>query len=116
MSLLNNFPHRVTHSTPTYAQSTYGGDSQTWTSASTGIEAWVQSASHNEITEYARRNQTITHTVLLLPADADDMSVGDRLTVTTGDAFLGQIFEIRSLGERTSGLNWMWTAAVELID
>ena len=115
MSLLENFPHRVTHQTPTYTQSAVGGDREVMTSITTNIEAWVQAASHTEVEEYARRDQTITHKVLLLPDDTGAMTVGDRLVVASGPSFVGDSLEIRSIGEQSAGLDWVHTAMVELI-
>lgn len=115
MSLLDNFPHTATFKQPTHKQSAIGGDRPSWTDIATGLECWVQSANHNEVVEFAKRYQTITHTVYLAPSDAELLSPGDKIAITAGPSYVGESFEVRSVGERSSGLEVLHSAMVELL-
>jgi hypothetical protein len=110
MSLLEHFPHTLTFSHRTHTRGTIGGQMTTLTSFATAKEGWVQSASHREVTEFQKRDQKITHKVLLAPADADLLTVDDVLTVTAGDTFVGKKYQVRSVGEASAGLGWVSTA------
>lgn len=110
MSLLENMPHQLDFSHRTHTRGAIGGQLSALTQFATAKSGWVQSASHREVTEFQKRDQKVTHKVLLAPADADLLSVDDVLTVTDGPTFVGKKFQVRSVGEASAGLGWVSTA------
>lgn len=113
--LLEEFPHTLTFNHRTHTRGTIGGQLSALSPFATGKEGWVQGATHSEVLSFQKRDENITHKVLLAPADADLLTVDDVLTVTAGDTFVGQQYEVRSVGEASAGCGWVSTAYVRRI-
>jgi hypothetical protein len=110
MSLLNNLPHTVTHTRRKYLRDEYMGNTTQIETLSTGVSAWVQNASQREIEQYQKRDELITHKVYY----ASDPSIrpGDRITVTAGPSFVGDVFNYESLTDRSAGLGVLFRIMV----
>ena len=112
MSLLDQMPHRVTHTRPGYQRDELIGDTdENPTTVATLVKCWVQNASMREINEYQRRNENVTHKVYF-PTDPG-LLVGDYLTVTSGPSFVGTVLKFQADSDRSAGLGVLYGAMCE---
>ena len=102
MSLLDQFPHTVTHKRYEYEQDEYGGNLQEETTVTSGVRAWVQNASMAEIQEYEKQDQKITHKVFIITDPG--LRPGDVLVVTSGPSFVGKTLHHKVATDRSAGL------------
>jgi len=111
MSLIDNLPHTVTHRRPSYARDEYGGNLETTTNVATGVSAWVQMASANQISEFAKRDQLISHTVYF---ESDPgLRPGDSIIVSAGPSFVGVEMEYVAGTDYSAGLGVLYGAAFQ---
>ena len=114
MSLLDCKPHTISIRRDTFTRGDQGEDVRaTPTAVYTGIGCWINAARASEIEEWARKDIRVTHTIRMDPADGAKFLPGDRIVVTAGDAFLGDVLLYQGGDERSAGLNLLWTIAAE---
>lgn len=114
MSLLTAKPHTISIRRDTFTRSEMGEDKRTAATYATGIGCWINAAQAREIEEWRRRDIAVTHMIRMDPADGAKFKPGDRIVVTAGDAFLGDVLLYKGGDERSAGLNLLWTVAAEL--
>ena len=106
MSLFDHLPHTLTAKAQSYAMDSYGGHTATEDAPQTGIEAWVQPASPQQINEFKSRDQRVTHQVFL--QEDYGAKLDDVITVASGPSYVGLQLVIRGSVECTAGLGVGW--------
>ena len=110
MSLLENMPHLMTVKKRTYVNDAYGGNDETPVNQSINNRCWVQNASFQDILEFEKRDERVTHRVLM----PTDLSLTPGLVIVPEDGpFQDLELVVRAYTERTAGLGWMFTAFCE---
>ena len=113
MSLLDNLPHTINLCHVTAAQGQYVSGKLTKGDAYLEDEpAWVQPADAKTVTEFASRDQVVTHVVYLqsLPSG---IKLSDLVDVTYGP-YSGYVMKVRAWREATAGLNAAWKLVCEV--
>lgn len=112
MTLLERMPHQVRIDRFRYETDELGGNIETPVAIASGVEAWVQNAGMNEISEYQKRDERVTHKVFF-PTEPP-LRVGDRITVTATTAADGVMagLELKFLArsDRSAGLGVLYAA------
>jgi hypothetical protein len=113
VSLLDAKPHTISIRRDTFARGTMAEDVRTPATYATGIGCWIQAAQAREIDEWRRLDIVVTHMIRMDPADGAKLKRGDRLVVTAGPAFVGDVLLYKGADDRSAGLGILWTAAAE---
>lgn len=79
MTLFESLPHIVQRAHQARTQDDIGGDVKTYVNFGEPIECWIQNVSAREITEFAKRDQAVTHKVYF--AEEPGLGPGDRVIV-----------------------------------
>lgn len=111
MTLLDNMPHRATHVRPRYEEQDDLSDLAKLESVAAGVECWVQNAGRNDVIEYGKRDQRVTHKVFFNGDPA--LRVGDRLTITSGPSHVGADLKFLAISDRSAGLGVLWGGMFE---
>lgn len=113
MSLFDRFPHRVSILRATYQREAGTlGNYETNEAVATGVHAWIQNASMQEIIEWQKRDEAITNRVIF-KADPG-LEVGDKIQVESGTSFVGDVFVHKAVEDRSAGLGVIWTSLCEV--
>jgi hypothetical protein len=111
MTLLERLPHTVSHSRQKYSRDNYLGAISEDESLATGVRAWVQNASMNEITEFQKQDQIVSHKVFYKTDPS--LRPGDEITVTAGPSFIGRVFSFKCITDTSAGLGRVWRCMVD---
>jgi hypothetical protein len=121
VSLIDNLTSECSVKRPRYAHDSLGGDKPTYDTLTTELACWPQPASQSEITEFAKRDEHITHKVYFAGKPSftynsatHNLQVGDILVMTSGE-FSGSEFEYRSADDASAGLGVLFKAMCEKI-
>ena len=112
MSLLDNLPHKCSIDRPRHVNDIYGANREEDALVATGTACWAQNASQNEITEFQKRDKSVTHKVFFI--DNPPLRVGDHITITTAEAgMLGLVLKFQAAADRSAGLGVLFGAMCE---
>lgn len=107
MSLLDNMPHEGRHERLKYDTGDLIDDVPDPTTLASNLKSWVQTASMQQVNEYAKRGQRITHRVVFQAGDPG-LRVGDRFVVTSGPEYVGEVLKFVAGADRSAGLGVLW--------
>lgn len=115
MSLLDAKPHTISIRRDTFSRAVGGMGEEVRVAATayTGIGCWINAAQAREIEEWKRLDIAVTHMLRMDAADGAKFKAGDRIVVTAGPAFVGDVLLYQGGGERSAGLGYLWTIAAE---
>jgi len=110
MSLLDRLPHTVSHFRKKYSRDEYIGNITELESLETGVRGWVQTASQQEIEQYQKTDQLISHKVFY--SSEPTLRPGDLIRVTAGPSYVGKDFNFESLADASAGLGKLFKVMV----
>lgn len=114
--LFDELPHTCKIIGREYSQGELIGTKRRPVVKHTGIACWVQPASQEHISEFARREQRITHSVFFSEGNPG-LATGDLIEITAstqeGDGYIGQTFKFNAGDDCTAGLGVGWMAHTE---
>lgn len=119
MSLFDNMPHTASIKKRVPTQDAYGGDTQAFTTTTSGVSCWVQVASQRDVANYRREfDLSVTHAVYFASDPSayfgSDPAKGSKYVIVPDTApFAGLVLEVRSNAEATAGMNFGWKVMVE---
>lgn len=113
MSLLDSKPHTISIRRDKFTRGAFAEDVRTSHTEYTGIGCWINAAQAREIEEWKRLDIVVTHMIRMDVADGQKFKPGDRIVVTAGTAFVGDVLLYKGGGERSAGLGILWTIAAE---
>ena len=116
MTLLDNMPHTARHERLRFIRPTGEmGMRSTPVVVETGINVWVQNASHSEVVEFQKKDQVVTHRISR--AAKWSARSKDEIVITAGpagDPFVGERFIFKAVAERTAGFGLAYTIYAEI--
>lgn len=117
MSLLDNAPHGCQVHRMAFTR-TPGGAGNLEIPAiilgsPTPVPCWVQNASHEEILEWEKRGQSVTHRCSFFRA-RPALQLGDEIHIVSGPGHTGSLLKFIALAERTAGFGLAYTAYCEI--
>jgi hypothetical protein len=121
MSLIDNLTSECSVKRPRYVHDQYAGDKPTYDTLTTELACWPQPASQRDITEFAKRDEAISHKIYFAGKPSFtyngqtlNLEVGDILVMTSGE-FSGSEFEYKSADDASAGLGVLFKAMCEKI-
>lgn len=119
MSLLDNQPHTADIKKRVPTQDAYGGDSAAFSTTTSGVSCWVQTASQSEVDTFRReKDLRVTHKVYFTTDPtayfgASEAKGSKYAIVPTNAPFSGMLLEVRSHAEATAGMATLWKVMTE---
>lgn len=108
--LPDELPHLATIKESAWIPDEFAADMDEPESVETDRACWVQPASDREITQFQRRDQSITHTVYF--RGNPSLRPGFVIYPTSGP-FSGATLEVKSCNECTAGTGLLWKATCD---